>query len=270
MKYLFLFCFLVLSNLAYADALPDTMPEDIVIRYYKPLGHAGRGFSMEMSVKNCKYKDQFIQKENEFSFNLTSEELRAIYRSFVKNKLNRIENADDMMHDYDGVSLSVSWKGGSVDVSQSGSRIKSNWQKEWDNIITPLYKIKEREYIKALSELQLNLDKSLLNSFFHLQSDSSAMTIHKYIDESTLKENPIRIKTLPGIVSIQCTLYKGYDLKKKAEIYADFDPERSSLWDNKHNEYLNSLKQETFYLTLDFKTKKVFQVIRKGDKIQIQ
>jgi hypothetical protein len=51
MKYLFLFCFLILSNLAYADALPDTMPEDIMIRYYKPLGHAGRGFSMEMSLK---------------------------------------------------------------------------------------------------------------------------------------------------------------------------------------------------------------------------
>lgn len=270
MKYLFLFCFLILSNLAYADALPDTMPEDIMIRYYKPLGHAGRGFSMEMSLKNCKYKDQFIQKENEFSFSLTSEELKSIYQSLIKNKVNRIENADDIMHDFDGVSLSISWKGGSVEVSQSGRRIKSNWQKEWNNIITPLDKIKEREYLKALGELQLNLDKSLLNSYIHFQSDSFAKTINKYIDESTLMENPILIKTLPGIISVHCTLYKGYDPKKKAEIYADFEPERSSLWDNKHNEYLNSLKQETFYLTLDFKTKKAFQLIRKGDKIQIQ
>ena len=249
MKYLFLFCFLILSNLAYADALPDTMPEDIMIRYYKPLGHAGRGFSMEMSLKNCKYKDQFIQKENEFSFSLTSEELKSIYQSLIKNKVNRIEIADDMM---------------------SGRRIKSNWQKEWNNIITPLDKIKEREYLKALGELQLNLDKSLLNSYVHFQSDSFAKTINKYIDESTLMENPILIKTLHGIISVHCTLYKGYDPKKKAEIYADFEPERSSLWDNKHNEYLNSLKQETFYLTLDFKTKKAFQLIRKGDKIQIQ
>lgn len=270
MKYILLVCFLVLANLIYSDALPDTIPEDIQIRYYKSLGHAGRGFSLELSSKNSRYIDKFIQKENEISFTLPPEELTAIYQTLLKNKLHKIQYTDGLIHDYDGVSLSVSWKGGSLDVSQSGRKIKSNWEKEWANVITPLEKIKEREIKNAQGELQLNLDKSLLNSFIHVQFDSPGFVFRKYVDANLLKENPIKVKTLPGVVSIYCILYKGYDIKKREEIYSDFDPERASLWDNKHNEYLSSLKQESFPLKLDFKTKKTFQLIRKGDTLHIQ
>lgn len=270
MKYFLILSLLLFSTLISADAFPDKIPEDIVIRYYKPLGHAGRGFSMELTTNNCKYQDKSIRRENEFSFTITPEELNTIYQSFNKNKLNKIENDDDFLHDYDGISLSVSWAGKSIEISQSGRRIKSSWQKEWNNIITPLEKLREREIANAQKEMQLTFDKSLIGSFIHIQIDSSNTLIRKYIDAAALKENPIRIKTLPGSISVYCVLYKGYDPKKKAEIYSDFDPERSSLWDQKHNEYINSLQQESFTLTLDFTTKKSFLLIRKADKLHIQ
>ncbi len=270
MKNFLILSLLLFSTFILADTLPDTLPNDVVIRYYKPLGHAGRGFSMELTTNNCKYQDKSIHRENEFSFKITPEELNTIYQSFKKNKLHKIENDDDFLHDYDGISLSVSWAGKSIDISQSGRRIKSSWQKEWNNIITPLEKVREREIANAEKEMQLTFDKSLIGSFIHIQIDSSNTLIRKYIDATALKENPIRIKSLPGSISMYCILYKGYDPKKKAEIYSDFDPERSSLWDQKHNEYLNSLKQESFTLTLDFTTKKSFQLIRKADKLQIQ
>lgn len=253
------------------DKLPDTMPEDIKIVYYKSLGHAGRGFSMEINSNTCKYIDKSIHKENEFSFALTPEELTAIYRSFVKNKVHKINFADEeLIHDYDGISLTISWGNNKIDLSQSGRRISPNWSIEWKNITGQLEKIKTRELANATKEVELTLDKSLIGSFLHIQMDSNHFTFRKYIDANTLKENPIRLKLLSGTHSVFCILYKDYDEKKKKEIYSDFDPERSSLWDEKHNQYVNSLKSETFDLSLDTSSKKSFQLIRKKDKLVIQ
>lgn len=253
------------------DKLPDTMPEDIKIVYYKSLGHAGRGFSMEITPKNCVYKDKSIRKENEFNFTLATEELTNIYRILAKNKVHKIDFADEgLIHDYDGVSLIVSWGNKSIDISQSGRRVSPSWTKEWNSITELLEKIRERELANATKEVELILDKSLVGSFIHIQMDSNHFTFRKYIDTITLKENPIRFKLLSGTHSAFCILYKDYDLKKKKEMYSDFDPDRSSIWDEKHNQYVNSLKSETFDLSLDSSSKKLFQLMKKKDKLVIE
>ena len=253
------------------DKLPDTMPEDIKIVYYKSLGHAGRGFSMEITPKNCVYKDKSIRKENEFNFTLATEELTNIYRILAKNKVHKIDFADEgLIHDYDGVSLIVSWGNKSIDISQSGRRVSPSWTKEWNSITELLEKIRERELANATKEVELILDKSLVGSFIHIQMDSNHFTFRKYIDTITLKENPIRFKLLSGTHSAFCILYKDYDLKKKKEMYSDFDPDRSSIWDEKHNQYVNSLKSETFDLSLDTRSKKSFQLLKKKDKLVVQ
>ena len=269
-KYLLLGIFFF-SQIHAMDKLPDTMPEDIKIVYYKSLGHAGRGFSMEITPKNCVYKDKSIRKENEFNFTLATEELTNIYRILAKNKVHKIDFADEgLIHDYDGVSLIVSWGNKSIDISQSGRRVSPSWTKEWNSITELLEKIRERELTNATKEVELILDKSLVGSFIHIQMDSNHFTFRKYIDTNTLKENPIRFKLLSGTHSAFCILYKDYDLKKKKEIYSDFDSERSSIWDEKHNQYVNSLKSETFDLSLDSSSKKLFQLMKKKDKLVIE
>ena len=269
-KYLLLGIFFF-SQIHAMDKLPDTMPEDIKIVYYKSLGHAGRGFSMEITPKNCVYKDKSIRKENEFNFTLATEELTNIYRILAKNKVHKIDFADEgLIHDYDGVSLIVSWGNKSIDISQSGRRVSPSWTKEWNSITELLEKIRERELANATKEVELILDKSLVGSFIHIQMDSNHFTFRKYIDTITLKENPIRFKLLSGTHSAFCILYKDYDLKKKKEMYSDFDPDRSSIWDEKHNQYVNSLKSETFDLSLDSSSKKSFQLMKKKDKLVIE
>lgn len=253
------------------EKLPDTIPEDIQIVYYKSLGHAGHGFSMEITPKNCVYKDKSIRKENEFNFTLTNEELTTIYRNLIKNKIHKIDFADEgLIHDYDGNSLIVSWGNNNIDISQSGRRVSPNWSKEWNSITELLEKIRERELANATKEVELVLDKSLVGSFIHIQMDSNHFTFRKYVDTNTLKENPIRFKLLSGTHSAFCILYKDYDLKKKKEIYSDFDPDRSSVWDEKHNQYINSLKRETFDLSLEASSKKSFHLIKKKDKLVIE
>ena len=253
------------------DKLPESMPEDIKIVYYKSLGHAGRGFAMEITPKNCIYKDKSIRKENEFNFTLTTEELTNIYRILAKNKVHKINFADEeLIHDYDGISLIVSWGNNKIDLSQSGRRVSPSWTKEWNSITELLEKIRERELTNATKEVELILDKSLVGSFIHIQMDSNHFTFRKYIDTDTLKENPIRFKLLSGTHSAFCILYKDYDLKKKKEIYSDFEPDRSSIWDEKHNQYVNSLKNETFDLSRDTRSKKSFQLLKKKDKLVVQ
>jgi len=270
MKYIFSFLLFSFALQA-TDKLPESMPDDIKIVYYKSLGHAGRGFSMEITSKTCNYIDKSIRKENEFSFVLTPEELTTIYRTLTKNKVHKIDFADEeLIHDYDGISLSISWGNNKIDLSQSGRRISPNWSNEWKNITEQLEKIKTRELANATKEVELTLDKSLIGSFLHIQMDSTNFTFRKYIDANSLKENPIRLKLLSGTHSVFCILYKGYEEKKKKEIYSDLDPERSSLWDEKHNQYVNSLKSETFDLSLDTGSKKSFQLMKKKDKLVIQ
>ncbi|HNI98771.1 MAG TPA: hypothetical protein PL169_22085, partial [Leptospiraceae bacterium] len=128
---------------------------------------------------------------------------------------------------------------------------------------------REKEYSKALQEYSVFIDQSLLGNFIHIQSDTG-LSLRKYINQSVLKENPIRAKTLPGTHSVYCILYQGYDLKKRNEIYSDFDPERASLWDEKHNAYINTLKTISFSLKLDTSSKKSFRIMKKGDQIIIQ
>ncbi|HMV79088.1 MAG TPA: hypothetical protein PL048_13615 [Leptospiraceae bacterium] len=270
MRFFLKISFLLLSLSLYSsDRLPDPMPDDIVIKYYKPLGHAGSGFSMELTRKGCRYEDTKIQKSNGFDFSLSEDELKAVYRILQENKIDRIGYTDGLIHDYDGVSLSVHWKTGNAEVSQSGRKVSSRWLNEWKTVTDVLEKIREKEYSKALQEYSVFIDQSLLGNFIHIQSDTG-LSLRKYINQSVLKENPIRAKTLPGTHSVYCILYQGYDLKKRNEIYSDFDPERASLWDEKHNAYINTLKTISFSLKLDTSSKKSFRIMKKGDQIIIQ
>lgn len=261
--------FLQSVSLYSSDRLPEPMPDDIVIKYYKPLGHAGSGFTMELARKGCRYEDRKIQKSNGFDFSISDDEMKSVYRVLQENKIHKMSFTDGLIHDYDGVSLSVQWKGGQAEVSQSGRMVNSSWSKEWKTVTDMLEKIREREYAKALQEYSVFLDQSLSGNFIHIQSDIG-LFFRKYIDESVMKESPIHFKALPGEHPVFCFLYEGYDIKKRKEIYSDFDQEKASVRLEKHNAYLNTLKNRSFSLKLDTSAKKTFRIMKKGDQIIIQ
>ena len=224
---------------------------------------------MELSRKGCRYEDRKIQKSNGFDFSISEDEFKSVYRILQENKIHKMSFTDGLIHDYDGVSLSVQWKTGQAEVSQSGRKIHSSWDKEWKTVTGALEKIREREYTKALQEYSIMIDRSLSGSFIHIQSDSG-LFLRKYIDSKVLKENPILAKTLPGTHSVYLVHYAGYDIKKRDEIYSDFDPERASVWEEKHNTYINTLKSKSYSLTLDTSSRRTFRIIKKADQIIIQ
>lgn len=256
---IFLLVFLCLSNL-FAEELPESIPNTLSIEYYQSLGHAGRGFSMELKENNCKYSDKFINTSNDFSFRLSKEEWKELYHILRKNKVHKITTSSEMIHDYDGLSLSIQWENKSIQISQSGSRISSNWEKEWNAITSHLEKIRSNEYQKAVKSVEISLDKSLVGNFIHIQANSQGVVFRKYVELKNISEDKIQLKFLPGKHRIYAIQYEGYDPKKFEEAKAN-----SMYPDNALNPYLETLKANHFTLTIETIQKGSF-IIRMKDK----
>lgn len=261
----FILLFFISINFISAEELPETIPADLSIQYFQSLGHAGHGFSMEISEKKCNYADKFINNSNEFNFNLSKEEFTQVYQVLRKNSVHKITTANEMIHDYDGLSISIQWGNNSIQISQSGSKISSRWEKEWNNIISLLEKIRAREIEKAVKAIEIQLDKSLVGKFLHVQANTMGVVFRDYIDNNTIQKQLIQIKLIPGNHKIYSILYEGYDPKKLEEAKAN-----SMYPDNALNPYLESLKTNSATLTIDTTKKTSFKIVLKDKKLAIE
>jgi len=128
--------------------LPEKMPENTSFRYSRNGGMAPSWYRVEVKGLQILVEDKDMQKDNadKWSASITLQEKIAIYKIFVENKFDLVENYEPDSITYDAVSEGVYLRAGKVSSNVSYgdnsplSRINSSRYRAVANAIKELAK----------------------------------------------------------------------------------------------------------------------------------
>jgi hypothetical protein len=111
------------------------------------------------------YANYFIyDARNKTYFNVSNRELDELYKVFYDNEFGNILTFEEMVYDRGGNSVSISWKGERINVSNSGiSFIEKKWQKEYSAIVSALKDLISSKIEDIKVNFTLRIDTSIIN-----------------------------------------------------------------------------------------------------------
>lgn len=111
------------------ENLPKEVPENLKISYSTDGGMLPKWERIFISKDSCYREISEHQVKNKYYFNLTEKELENLYQTLRKNNFGSIKIREEKeVYDRGGTSLDISWKGGSVEKSNSGlSFVEKRW-----------------------------------------------------------------------------------------------------------------------------------------------
>ncbi len=192
------------------DNLPGTRPEKLTIQY--SLGGGMRYYSENLFISqdSCVYTINDEGAISKFYFNMTGDELDALYKVFKDNEFAKIKTRQEEIYDRGGESIGLSWGNGKyAHVDDEGmTLIENSWKKQWSECLGAVKNVLNSALNKQKKDYEVRIDKTLFGKTMTVYvKDQTIIPESTVMAESELENKVTKtIKLLPGknIISVSC------------------------------------------------------------------
>lgn len=144
------------------ENLPKKIPENLKVSYSTDGGMLPKWERIFISKDSCFREISEHQVKNKHYFSLTEEDLRSLYQTLRKNNFGSIKiRKEKEVYDRGGTSLNVSWKGGSIQKSNSGlSFVEKKWIGNYSTCVGAVTSVAKQKLNKAAHSVKIFVENT--------------------------------------------------------------------------------------------------------------
>ncbi|TND09729.1 MAG: Uncharacterized protein FD123_853 [Bacteroidetes bacterium] len=202
--------FLAVSGLLFfagcnTSVLPEKRPAELTVNLYEGGGMSPEGHHILLSKDSCVASYNAYRADHKVRFQLTAEEWDRLWTVFRESRFDRISQHEEEIYDRGGTSLSINWKDGHIEKSNSGmSIIDKGSVEEFSNCTDIVYQLISKRVEAEKKTVKFLADSSLFND----STDIYLQMEYEMLSGDSLPENwSTELRLLPGSYNLWANYY---------------------------------------------------------------